>query len=349
MQYFSAYGDHYHIGFQHGKHFSDEIRMSFSKHCQFSAPVDQVLAICKDMDKKLKSALPYASEELKGIADGCGIPYEEALMLNSWDDIEQVLSENGQSLCTSITFRNTEAGTILGKTTDIEVFQKKDYYLLEVFPSDGFHCFLLGKIGTLKCEAGMNSRGLCIGTNSAIEKNNDLGSIDRMTLIRYVLEKCWDIDSALQMLRENPFYRLGLNVTIIDSSGKAVVAECGNTGLGVRPITDSVGFATNHYLTPSMEPKYDYGIWYYRNSLKRFSYLEQRYADRNAIRSVDEMKDVIQSHANGGCICNHEKDCETTFATIWIPRERAVWVCDGQPCENRFILWHMQNDSTTTQ
>lgn len=338
MQYFQATGTSYQIGVAHGKNFRSEIQRAFVTHCAFHLSDHDLNNICIDIESKLQQYLPAAYEELRGISDGSGLSFRQVILLNHWEEIAQLAGEDKQSGCTSIIFRDTEDGPILGKTTDIESFQVPDYFLFNIAPEQGYRMLLLGKIGTLKCEAGMNETGLCIGSNSSIEKNNTVGKLERMTLLRYLLQTCDNIASAVAYLKQYPFYRLGLNVSIFDQSGRAVVAECGNTKMAVREITGSVGYATNHYLTPEMAAEYDYGIWYYQNSMDRFSFLQSQFADRTVVSSVDTMKALIKAHPQVGSICNHTDCCQTKFATIWMPARSSVWVCDGSPCKNDFHL-----------
>ncbi|MEG1756370.1 MAG: C45 family peptidase [Clostridia bacterium] len=341
MQYFRSAGTSYQIGFLHGQHFKTEIQRAYLQHCNFEMETARLKEICYDIKVKMEHLLPYAVDELRGIAEGSGMEFDQALMLNNWEEIVQLCGESKHSCCTSITFRGTDFGTILGKTTDIEPFQVADYFLSEIEPDAGYHSLFLGKIGTLKCEAGINEKGLCIGSNSAIEKNKQIGDLERMTLLHYVLQNCDSIDAAIAFLQEHRFYRLGLNVTLIDRSGRAVVAECGNTHMAQREIQDLVGYATNHYVIPEMAAKYDYDIWYYQNSLERFQLLQQKLSDCGTPRTIDDMMRLIQSHEESGSICNHSSCCETMYATIWVPELLSVWVCDGRPCESAFQQWKM--------
>ena len=341
MEYFQASGSYHQLGFMHGQHYREQIQKAFYAHCDFNMTQPELEMICFDLDKKMKRFVPFAAEELRAIAEGSGLLYEQILQLNNWEDIVQLRGESKASCCTSIFFRNTPDGPILGKTTDIEPFQVADYFLFEIRPEEGFHSIILGKIGTLKCEAGMNEKGLCVGSNSSIEKNTSVGDVERMTLLRYTLQLCDSVDTAIAFLQKHRFYRLGLNITLMDLRGRAAVAECGNTAMSVREITQDVGFATNHYLTPEMEAKYDFDIWYYKNSIDRFGFLKEQLVDTSAKRTIEDMKRLIKAHPKSGGICNHTNCCETMYATIWLPKQKTVLVCDGRPCENDYSLYRL--------
>lgn len=341
MDYFHAKGDSRQLGIMHGQRYRKQIQKAFETHCVFDMTQRELEAICLDLDEKLRRFAPETVEELLAIAEGSELQYQQALQLNNWEEIAHLSGENKAGCCTSILFRDTLDGTILGKTTDIEPEQVSDYFLYDILPEHGFHMLILGKIGTLKCEAGMNEKGLCAGSNSSIERNQEVGHIERMTLLRRTLQQCGDVDAAVDFLKERRCYRLGLNITLTDISGRSVVAECGNTGMSVREISQDAGFATNHYLTPKMSARYDYNIWYYQNSMDRYAFLKEKLTNGVVERTVEGMKRLIKEHPKKGAICNHADCCETMFATIWIPKARTVLLCEGRPCENGYIPYQL--------
>ena len=330
-------GNAYDMGFTHGKTFREAIQHSYKEHCNFDASREWLENLIDDIVEKLELHLPDAVEELKGIADGAKMSFREIVLLNNWEDIYAIRNERKESQCTSICFKSTPDGIILGKTTDIEEFQRDDYFMLDVIPEKGNKSLILGKIGTLKCEAGMNEKGLVVGSSSALCVDNSLGDVERMTVLRYVLQYCDNVEQAIDFLSKIKFYRLGLNIIVLDKSGKVLVAEAANIGMVVRETDTDCIYATNTYVTEKMSAAYDYNVWYYENAKARYENLDRMLKDDRFERSIAGMEQVLRNEDGAGAICNHTPNCETFYATIWSPQTGKVWICDGRPCETEFV------------
>lgn len=343
MQYFKVSGTHYEMGLAHGKQYREAIRKSFETHCKFDAAQEMLDAICADIEKKLEAGMPYAAEELRGMAEGSGLTYRQAIYLNNWEEIAHILTRVDPQACSSIIFKHTEMGNIIGKNTDIEEEQLKDYFILETIPENGNHCLMLAKVGTLKCEAGMNDKGLCVGVNSSVQFADETGMAERMTVMRYLLEKCETAEEAAEFLKSHPFYRLGLNMAIIDEGGRCLIAECGNTDMDTIPVEKNTGFTTNHYTTEKMKPLYDEAIFYRDGSHKRYDTLTALLADETKTCDIAFMKRLLTCFPPEG-VRGISGASETRYSTIWAPKERRVLVCECFSPEPVFASMEMCKD-----
>ena len=334
-------------GYQMGERFQAEIEAAFERHCtkiiQSAAFLPGKLS---EADERLANAFPGAREELRGIAAGSGLSYKSILLLTYWEDMSYLNKAPRESQCTSIMFRGMPTSGLLGKTTDISWEQQPDYALLEIHPIIGYNSVQLCKIGTTKCEAGMNEKGLCVGTSTSIEACEATGEIERMTCVHQLLACCGNVGEALSFLGTHPFYRLGLNVALLDESGEMVVAECGNQTMAVRTTAGNEMVATNYYLHECMRDKYDFRCAYYQNAVDRQVHLTRRLKNGLKEHSSAMMRSLLSEHAKTGSICNHTPSCETLYSTIWNPAEHTVELCDGRPCQCPFqMVW--QNEFIT--
>ena len=73
------------IGIAHGAQFAQDIQRSYQIHCQKFEGSPSAKQFCADMYDRLHQQLPLAEEELLGIAQGSGLPFESILRLNYWE------------------------------------------------------------------------------------------------------------------------------------------------------------------------------------------------------------------------------------------------------------------------
>ena len=101
---------------------------------------------------------------------------------------------------------------------------------------------------------------------------------------------------------------------------------------------DGVDAHTNHFI--SLKDKEGRKGDSLDNSMKR---LEKALSDskkKTNKMSVEDMKDILKSHGEGG-ICRHKEkdsdDAETIFSIIFLPKERKFIYGDGSPCKAQYI------------
>lgn len=334
-------GTSYNIGYKHGKLFKKEVYDSILTHCSFKISKEKINKICMEAKEKLEGLFPEAVDELKGIADGSENDFLDILKLNYWEEINTITGQEQTALCTSVGFKNTLVGPIMGKTADIEIEQRNEYMLQWIYPDRGNKILQLGKVGTMKSEVGLNGKGLCIGTSSTMPTDVSGSQIERMTLVRLALQYCNDVDEAIEFFTKYKFYLLGLNILLMDTSGKAAVIEKGIANARERRTNENYIFATNFFVCEDMKPYYDETVWYYKNALARYHTLETILKEDKSEYDVSFMKKILRNHNEGGEICNHNENLDTYYASIIIPSKLTMQVCDGRPCETEFVEYSL--------
>ena len=330
-------GSRYEMGFNHGKSFKNEINHSIKTHCHFAIPKAQMANLYTEIELNLKKYFPEVVEELKGIADGSDNDFGEIVKLNYWEEIN-ACHNNGSAgqCCTSIAFKNTPIGPMMGKTTDIEIEQRNEYMLQWIYPDQGNKIIQLGKVGTIKSEVGMNEKGLCIGTSSTLPMDIQGSQIERMMLIRQTLQHCDNVNEAVEFLTKYRFFVLGLNILLLDAACEAVVLEKGIAHQKVRRTDTDIIYATNFFLCKEMIPFYDDTAWYYENAFNRYRNLENLFTHNNGAKDILLMERILRDHSGDGAICNHNPNLDTFYATILVPRKMTFYLTDGRPCESEF-------------
>lgn len=324
------------IGIAHGAQFAQDIKSSYQIHCQKFEGSPTAKQFCADMYDRLHQQLPLAEEELLGIAQGSGLPFESILRLNYWEELEALLHGSYAPACSSIAFKASDRGPLLGKTTDIEFEQRSDYVLQHICPCDGYSIVQLGKLGTVKSEIGMNSAGLCIGTSSSMPDDLDQEpGVERMSLVRYALQYCANIKEAVEYFSRFHFYRLGLNIVLLEKSGQCAVLEKSIGYQELRSSNTNYLYATNFYAHPNMNRVYDHNVWYFDNAFFRYANLQKIVDYQEVPNTFDSILSILSNHSPEGAICDHS-NYGTLYASVLVPAERKLYVCDGHPCEADF-------------
>ncbi len=330
------------MGRTHGHTCKDKINEAYAKFCHFEK-------LPKDLSKKLvslfltniESEFPDFIIEMKGIAAGANLKLEQIAELTLWEELKAFSHEvNSFGACTSIAFLQNSVGPIVGKTTDIEIFQRPYYVLQLITPDDGYKLISLGKVGSTKTEVGLNEKGLCVATGSTLplDREMDFG-IERMTLARAALQYCSNVNEALILISKYNLIRLGLYFLLVDREGRACVVEKSASHQDVRfPNQRKTIFATNFYLTPKMSPLMDKSAFYYQNALERYINLTVLSETNLIDEELEGMQKLLSNHNPLGPICAHFEEIGmcSYYASIMIPKENRFLITDGYPCESEY-------------
>lgn len=324
------------LGEAHGRRFAAQIAQSYQTHCAEFEKDPRFPGFIQDMQDRLRQALPEAEEELLHIARGSGLLPWQIIALNYWEELAVLLDGHTAASCSSIALKSSDHGPLLGKTTDIEPQQFPDYTLQRVYPQRGYALVQMAKVGTLKAEIGMNSAGLCIGTSSSMPTDTvQEPGVERMTLVRYALQYCATVEQAIQFFEKFHFYRLGLNIVLLEKNGNAAVLEKSIGRQRLRTSGNNYLYATNFYAHPEMNAVYDHQVWYFENAFYRHVNLQKAVDNLGVADTLDSVKALLSGHAVVGSVCDHT-DYGTLYASIWAPKNKKFYICTGHPCQEPF-------------
>ena len=94
MLYTECTGSPYQIGYHHGITYKELINNFFQSFCASTKVIEtqeEIKARLKKLerlDSYLSKKCSFIIDELKGMADGCGLSYEDVLWVNSHEDID---------------------------------------------------------------------------------------------------------------------------------------------------------------------------------------------------------------------------------------------------------------------
>jgi isopenicillin-N N-acyltransferase like protein len=349
-------GKPFDIGHQHGKQASIEIKslLAFLMAVVKKRNPVQTAESLRDWTKLfvpgIQDYAPNAIDEMKGIAEGSSLPFEDILLLNLRGEIalgnrsvsghDRIAGE-----CTSIGItkeRSSTGGVILGQNEDWSA-SPEHIVILDIVQEAGPSILAYSFAGVI-CHSGINSwQAARIGNNLTTTNERQLGIPKQITIRRCLEQK--SIRDILTCLR-NAKRTVSTNHIFSDDTGMLVDVE--TTADHDRIIYPKNGVVThaNDLLHPDlMELENNYNL---HNSLVRTRRIEQIASARNEKLSVEDVKDFLSDHLNQPkSICCHAgtyKDGIHTISTIICePESGLLHVSRGEPCKRNFSTYSIRN------
>jgi predicted choloylglycine hydrolase len=334
-------GTAFEMGLQHGRSLADLVPQVIALETRFSGSPTALKAAIHAIEKTLLDRCPDTVEEMHGIAEGAGVPYDKILQLNVGYDAKGDLL-HAASQCTAIGLPNTPDGPLVAKTDDVGIAERAFEVFFRAEPAEGHAFICYAFAGSVWNQGGINRAGLALAMNGLPPAGGrDPDGIPSLIFLRQVLMRCANVEEAVAFADVNPLRGYGCTMTMADpSSGDITVVENYATERAVRRSGSEPTVRTNH---PRCEetvalPKDE--LWadhYAVSGLVPNSQARSENAAR-VVReipwSVDGLKRLLGNHAELGAICQHgQADLHTSIAMIMIPEQRAMIAAEGYGCE----------------
>jgi isopenicillin-N N-acyltransferase-like protein len=347
-------GSPYELGYQHGQQARELIRLCFDQCCRFDSADDrrEKERLAALIESNVATHMPQAAEEMKGIADGSGMRYEEIQLLNFWNELwgpawygETSASAPFGALstgCTAIGMVTSDGVPLLGKTVDDreEIANPELFVRQRVQPDQGYDFVQYACPGTgiLGASVGVNEKGLVWGTTSLLPNESNWEGIPAFILARHLLQHCATVREALTTAHQFSTINFGLLIMFADPSGDIAVLER-STRQAERWLDRAKGerviFATNHTITKEMEDILGGSEELLENSRQRLANLVRQ--SESLSLSMEGLRKLLRDHSQPGAICQHGPYLHTLVSEIASPSQRTVWVTEGPPCQNEFV------------
>jgi isopenicillin-N N-acyltransferase-like protein len=215
-------------GYEYGRLLADDIRHALTRYLNvgivknWNVPRQHLEQAAAQMEPYIPAEV---RQEMRGIADGAGVSYEDILMLNTHvDAVAHGASDAPQAGgCSGVAVfgSRTEDGRVLHGhnvdwTTEEEV--QRHAVLLVIAPDDGIPFCMPTHAGMVCCNAGMNAAGITYSDMTSVSSDQRLAAMPLMIMARMLLEKAGTLDQALDLLRQWPD-TCGWNMIITDAKG----------------------------------------------------------------------------------------------------------------------------------
>ena len=298
----------------------------------------------------IEAAYPSYLDEMRGIASGAGVEFEDILALNIRTEI--MYSAKARMAAGSHPAVTRECSSFLvmpeassnghllaGENWDWLPHCSDTVVVLEA-SQDAKPNFVTVVEAGLLAKAGMNSAGLCLATN-ALVTDADRGEpgIPYHVLLRALLDAGTMTEALASVQRWTRSSSANYLLAHEDGVGVDVEAEPGDFQR-VHFLTASDGLVvhTNHFLSTLRDAR-DVSLWAMPDSLVRLQRLDTALRAARPV-SVKALQEMLMDHADYPFgVCSHPdlradpaEQGATIMSIIMEPISRKVWLADGFPC-----------------
>lgn len=300
--------------------------------------------------RDIEAFMPEALDEMRGIADGAGVPFDAVLVLNCRSELmfaaARSKGETPPGECTSFAVTPEASGdghVLLGQNWDWVPFARDVCVLLDVQRDDKPAFATIVEAGMV-AKVGMNAAGFGMCTNTLVsERDADRRGVPYHVMLRALLD-CESVAEAGRTLGSVQ-RALSANYLVADSSGAAMNFETIAGGSGeihaTQPQRGLLAHA-NHFLCADFAA-IDAYVAKSPHSLTRLAGMRNGLLASERI-SVSRMQEVLRDHAHApNGICSHPDPAahpmyaRTTVASFIADLTAGeFWFTDGPPCESAY-------------
>lgn len=338
------HGAPYEIGLQHGTLLKNEINTLLKYFFEDKGGMFGISIT--DLEKGtaiLKEFIPAEYlEEIRGIAEGSGVPLDRALAVNVFLDVVSAGwvgvapgCSNFAVLADPASGRALVHGRNLDWSSDSTLTAANTVFFIT--PEKGVPFVSLSWPGMAGTLTGMNAKQISMGEMTSVHNDASLHGVPIMIQLRMLLQYSGNLDQAYDVLADNP-RTTGYNVLVTD--GKA------NDGFVVEMNAKSIYRAgpknealmhTNHYTHKKLYGEqlklfYIYDEGTKSDSFYRYKRLEtllgQRAAGMNAATAMEMLGDKFDPVANkiSGSLDNTVCKSNTLQSAVMLPQSGEIHV-----------------------
>ncbi len=333
-------GNSYQRGLQHGSMLRSQVndflndnkaRINSIRH----VPLED--AIVKDQVQRhvaiIEEQLPEIAEELKGLAEGAGITYEDAVLLQIRVELigfnEQNILEGD---CSTIGVQKSSKEVVTGQTIDLPGNMTHLGCVFRIIPenesSPGILMYgFVGLLGYL----GMNTHGLSININMVMSDGWQPG-VSPYLLVRHLL----GLSSIEECISELKRIKISSSRSFLIGDGKKLInVEC--TPTEFRILEGPLLFHTNHFLHDELKEKDTIHFLFKNSSIKRLKLLQQLLPGELENLDAERLFEIFADHSLYPVgICAHAEGnirrSETVGAVVMEPAKGTFHVRKGHVC-----------------
>ncbi len=337
---YTAKGSHRELGRQHGEQASRQIH----KHLEviassFKGDRAEVRRRAARFQPLFDGYCPHLVEEIRGLAEGARISFEDALAVNIRGELGRAQAEG----CTAYAIGPKATGgrgVIAGQNADVAASTMDYAYVLHLQPVNKPQA-LFWSFGGMIGYHGMNSAGVGEFANALGGGPAGKFAMPHYPVKRLMLE-CRSLDEVLKVLERVPLASNG-NYVLCDGSGKVLDVEATSDGPNVIR-DEGAGYLahSNHFLCPRYATKENYKQGW-GDSFNRLDRMNAMIRERYGKVTVEDVKKFLRDHSGDpAAICRHgAKDSVTAASLIAETANRCLHVATGNPCANRHVTHTM--------
>lgn len=351
-------GTPYERSFSYGAAARERVQRSVSSYAaMFRARVDlswdEVRVRAGRYRSAIESYYPQAIDEIRGIADGAGIDFEDALALNVRSEVLFDTTDEPSTIpveCTTVLVRPEKSGgeIVIAQNWDWLEFANSTTVLLEVSRDEGPSYLTLVEAGLL-AKTGMNEAGLAMCTNTLVSSADGVdGGVPYHLLLRRALD-AESVQEAVDAIAGTTRVISG-NFAFADTTGAMVDLETaagGKESVVELPMTDGYLAHSNHFRDVELSEIDLYGYERHGTGTRLQRALERvgALAERGAV-TVESAMSALRDHEFGpAAVCSHADQSEPMFertqtiaSVIYELTSRSMYLASGNPCTSEYVL-----------
>ncbi len=253
-----VYGSHYQMGCQIGEACREQVRHSIEDaHALLDDAYDHLQLTWEGAQIQSRKYIPFAEErypqyveELKGIAGGAGVSFDDVAVVNGMEAV--TMDALHLTKCTSMAVsqeRTANGNVLLAHNEDWVPEDEPDVFMIHARPDDE-PPFLAMTYGALLPNIGLNAYGIAQCCDSVYPGDSRIG-IPRVVVSRAVLAARTPGEAIRHTLVRHR--AAGYNHVIAHESGEMYNVEVSSRRFALLPAEDGLIVHTNHYLDPQMQ------------------------------------------------------------------------------------------------
>jgi len=293
---------------------------------------------------------PRYVEELRGIADGAGLPFEDVLAINVRTEVmfsakarqaAEAVRRPGECSAFAVLPEASESGgTLVGQNWDWLPHSYETVVVLEAVQDVGPDFVTIVEAGLL-AKTGLNSAGIGLCTN-ALVTDADRGEpgVPYHVVLRAILD-AETITDALTVIQRQP-RSSSAGYLIAHDDGLAVYVESAPgdfTQLHLVFPEQGVLLHTNHFVSAAYPGK-DVSVWAMPDSPFRLERLRSLVRGAGVPLSVETFTAALSDHAGHPFgVCSHRdlrapepEQGATILSVVMELDRRRISIADGTPC-----------------
>ncbi len=346
-------GSHLEIGRQIGESMRPQIQHGIENaKVLLQKAYDQLQLTWEGAIIQAKKYTPFAEErypqyvaEMKGIADGANVPYDEIRVVNAMEAVTSDALHLTKCTSFSVNQKMTANGNVLiAHNEDWTPEEEADVYIIHAKPQDE-PPFLAMTYGGLLPNIGFNANGISQCCDSVYPNDSRMG-IPRVLYSRAVLAASTPADAIRRILVSQR--AAGYNHLIVHESGEMYNIEVSSRQFGMLYGEDGYLVHTNFYLDDLMRTLEDEPdelisarVRYYR-ALRLL-----KLTDKHTIKTLQNIQkdhinypDSICNHGIDVNVLNSEKTIMSMVIDLTNRKMHAAW---GSPCTSTYNTYQLND------
>ena len=279
---------------------------------------------------------PHLVEQIRGIAEGAGVPLAAAMLVTVRAEVAGV----GDEGCTSIGVAAPASSTVfVGQNQDQSPEMEELGVVLLDRPDDGPPALMV-TFGGLVGYPGVNGDGVAFFQN-ALANGVWRHALPHYPLKRVLLEQS-SAEACLGVFDRARLASCG-NALIGDKSGRLLDVEATPDGYAVLEDEDGLLVHTNHFQSARYIPE-ERLLESLPDSAARLERMRRLLRAQHGHVTLDTVKRALRDHDGGPqAICRHEPDrpMKTIASIIAEPEPGRLHVTRGNPCETEYVVYSL--------